>query len=130
MLIDLKQLSNRAYLLHLKTDHPTAQVGALKLVADIKFKIADIMRELLPLELGRDKEIKLPWAEPESKVIVQMWKPLKALMEKRGSRAIYYKDLTEGMKELVHEIQVMLATIRDKPGELTQDEWDALTEEE
>jgi len=47
-LYSLNRVSNDAYLLYLKeVDNPNARVGGLRLFVEIKFKIAEIVRELI-----------------------------------------------------------------------------------
>ena len=47
-LYSLNRVSNDAYLLYLKeVDNPNARVGALRLFIEVKFKMADIVRELI-----------------------------------------------------------------------------------
>lgn len=52
-LYSLNRVSNDAYLLYLKeVDSPNARVGALRLFVEIRFRVADMVRELI-----RDEEL-------------------------------------------------------------------------
>lgn len=67
LMFDLKKLSTEAYVLYLKTEHPSARVGALRLAVDIKVRMASMIWDVKQDNLLKELDMRVTALEEVQK---------------------------------------------------------------